>query len=84
MSNVIGGKVFVAPNGLAKCRVFRHGFVKPLTEEAADNIDIIQEMSLMAMDMPDVRNNPFNAFIKMGWTEEKESPAPVGEKEKAE
>ena len=63
MGNLVGGKVFMAPNGFDTVRVFPHGFVHPIQ---VDDFDLIQEMSTKAFSMT---NNPFKAFEIMGWDE---------------
>lgn len=67
MSNLVGGKVFVAPNGMDTVRVFRHGFVHPI--QIMGDFEVIQEMSRIAIDMPEAKGNPFKAFELMGWDE---------------
>lgn len=73
MGQLIGGKVFVAPNGRTKVRVFRHGFVAPESEITMEEGALIEEMSSIAFSMPEAKGNPFKAFKLMGWTEEKGS-----------
>lgn len=63
MSNLVGGKVFIAPNGFDTVRVFPHGFVEPIQ---VDDFELIQEMSNKAFTMA---GNSFDAFKLMGWDE---------------
>lgn len=66
MGQLIGGKIFVAPNGFDTVRVFRHGYVHPIQ---VSDFDMIQEMSRLAIEQPEAKGNPFKAFALMGWDE---------------
>ena len=66
MSVLVGGKVFIAPNGFDTVRVFRHGYVHPMQ---VNNFDLISEMAQTAFSLPEADNNPFKAFELMGWDE---------------
>lgn len=82
MGNVVGGKVYVSPGGGKwKVRIFRHGFVAPVTDIPEHIGQMIEEYSAMAVEMlgSKAARNPFKVFELMGWTEEKEA-AERGEK----
>lgn len=66
MGKLIGGKVFIAPNGFDTVRVFRHGYVHPIQ---VGDFDLIKEFSVIAFNMPAAKGNPFEAFKLMGWDE---------------
>lgn len=68
---VIGGKVYVAPNGVHKVEIFPHGYIQFPKDMPANVKDIIHDASLMAADAMGGNSSatPYEVFEAMGWTE---------------
>lgn len=68
--NLIDGKVYVAPNGINKVRVYPHGFIEPMGDISEETVELIKEMSLFAINKLGQKATPFQVFEFMGWKSE--------------
>lgn len=85
MSNLIDGKIYVAPNGNTKVKLYPHGFIQPVSEISQDTGDLIEEMSCLSQEVLIKEGNPrptlCQIYEKMGWKEVKDETGPKKKKE---
>ena len=69
-----GEKVYVAPNGNTKLKIYPHGYIEHVGDIDDDMGEMIHEMSLIARDRLTEelgrKPTPFEVFEVMGWKKE--------------
>lgn len=73
-AKVVGGTIMVAPNGVMRVRVFRHGYIEPIKDTLTpETWELIQKMSALASakykDEFGKHGTPKKIFEFMGWKE---------------
>lgn len=70
MSNLVDGKIYIAPNGIHKLKIYPHGFIEKVSNIPEETMILIKEMSSLSLDMLLDGATPYEVFEQMGWTPE--------------
>lgn len=49
-------------------RIYPHGYCEPASDMTAEEIEMIEEFSRIALSLPEAEGRPDKAFELMGWT----------------
>jgi hypothetical protein len=68
IANLVDGKVYIAPNGVTKVKIYPMGYIEPFESEISEKAgELIQEMSAVAQEKLGPKASPTEIFEFMGW-----------------